>query len=219
MTMNSRDRARRSGSIFRVRLVRFSARWVAVAAAGGCGRCPPLADAPILPADVTHAPIRAGLVAADAEFVPEVCVDHVRVGELGGGHYGKYAPLGRSVRLAPYLSGKWLDEVLRHELCHAVDRQNDLVRGREDQFTDAWSIDWTDGGERREAAEGFAHVCELGRDALAALWQPTCPGDPDLRAARVVRDEVYGVGADRHRAHGSSRSRRPRGRPTPGARW
>ncbi len=165
---------------------------LAVAAVAGCRECEPLAETPIFGATVEQAwGIHAVLERMHDEVVPAVCLTHVRAverfpREVGG----RYNSATRGIRLLREVPPEYLQEVLGHEICHAVDIQNDLVKGREDLFFYAepdpiWA-------ERRLANEAFAVTCALGRDALAAVGPAECPDVPDLRAVEAIRADVYG---------------------------
>ena len=163
-----------------------------VAVLAGCRECEPLADTPIFGASVERAwGVHAVLERMDDEVVPPVCLTHVRsVERFAKDAGGRYNSATRGIRLLHEVPPDYLQRVLGHEICHAVDLQNDLVKGREELFfyeepSELWP-------ERRLPNEAFADTCALGRDALAAIGTAECPDVPDLRAVEAIRADVYG---------------------------
>ncbi len=136
----------------------------------GCATCPPLGEVPIRNADGQTGLIRDELAAFGEETVLDVCIDHVRVGAYRYG--GRYNRATHGVRIA-----RDTDEhvvwALRHEVCHGVDVQNDLL----------------DGDENRET---FAERCANGGPSLAVLTETGCATEPSVRETLQVRDAVFG---------------------------
>lgn len=166
----------------------------------GCSPCPRLGDVAVRGADPTRrAEVVDELEQLDRDLALDVCIDHVRtdvaLAERDGVRLeGTYDAVSHGVRLAADLETTDLGPVLRHEVCHAVDLQHRIVKDDEQAFV------YPDPPPVRDArlpAEAFADTCALGPEALRALGPSdprlvSCPGDPDLRAANVVSDLVYG---------------------------
>jgi hypothetical protein len=73
-------------------------------------------------------------------------------------------------------------QMTRHELCHALDRQEDLARSTSllDGVVDRLEPGWPDGlyqTKREELSEAMAELCDEG-PATTTLLDPECPGDP-----------------------------------------
>jgi len=149
-----------------------------LAAASGCGRddCEPRVTGatPSQAAQIesTFASFQAAL-SADLHL----CVPKITVGPVQGHWEGEYGPWSKKIRIEH--TG---DRILEHELCHAVDYQNDLDL---DLFDPGLAADVYEHNEQNEV---FASVCE---DAFytARLTETGCPHDDgDLRAVQYVGD-------------------------------
>jgi hypothetical protein len=140
--------------------------------------------------ELTEVPVRGGtdeqqqivastMVQMQEAVVPPVCVDHVRLGSVWWHTQaeGVYNTVTRGIRLDREVDEETLVDHLRHELCHAVDVQNDLIEGG------------------RDAREDFAFTCQVGPEPLSVLWGD-CPLDPDLEGTWRVQREVYGLSAE-----------------------
>ena len=118
-----------------------------------------------------------------------LCVPTVRVvDELSGDRGGVYNSVTRHVRL-----GEVHDELVYHELCHAVQYQNGIPVDGED-----WTLSDAAAEERGDVAaprkEAFAMTCALALD-LAFLLQDACSYDPaGMDALFEVRDLFVGPG-------------------------
>ncbi|MEQ1566632.1 MAG: hypothetical protein ABMA64_13405 [Myxococcota bacterium] len=157
-----------------------------LAAALGCGEaCPPLSRVRVSGGEPEAERAVVGvLTQLERELALPVCIDHVRIGWIeGAAHLGAYNPVTRGIRVAADTPPEDLPTVVRHEVCHGVDRQNDVVRDHPGVFDDA------DAGGR-EAAESFAWACQEGRAPFSVLWDDGCP---TTAAAEVLRDEVFAV--------------------------
>lgn len=158
-----------------------------------CAPCPPLAEVPVRGGTEAQRALAEETLAemADALALP-VCVDRVRFGGWAPfvHKYGSYSTVTHRVSVEPAANEDEVPIVVRHEVCHAVDTQNDVVDGRKDVFVLA---DPETGEDLyRPGREPFAVLCAYGAAALAPLWDAECVDDPDLRGAQIVRHEVYG---------------------------
>jgi hypothetical protein len=139
--------------------------------------------------------IRAGLRVAEDTLALPICIDHVRMGHIWESKHaeGAYNTVTRGIRLQEEVELETLSRNLRHELCHAVDVQNELLGGHEELFyyPDGYVV--PDISERRLVKEAFANTCQVGAEPLVFLWAEDCPGDPDLEGTRLVQREVYGL--------------------------
>ncbi|MEQ1568157.1 MAG: hypothetical protein ABMA64_21130, partial [Myxococcota bacterium] len=154
----------------------------------GCGEpCPPLSRVPVSGgAAAAEGAISDVLAQLERELALPVCVDHVRIGWISGSHHrGMYNPVTRGVRVAADEPLDGLEMVVRHEVCHAVDYQNDVVRDHPGVFDAA-------DASRSDAGESFAWACQVGRAPFEAWWDDGCPTSA---AAEVLRDEVFSVSA------------------------
>ncbi len=156
----------------------------------GCATCPPLGDVPIDGGTADQrATVGQELSSLEGALALYTCVDHVRIGGFfRPDRGGSYDRLTRRVALLDELETEDLPKVLRHEVCHAVDLQNGLVKDDEESFFYAVPPDVTD---HKLPNEAFADTCSLGQDTLLALWGVECAGDPDLRAAQLVSEQVW----------------------------
>jgi hypothetical protein len=129
-------------------------------------------------------------------LVQPVCVDHVRIGRVWWHRRaeGVYNTVTRGIRLDREVDDETLVVNLRHELCHAVEVQNELIEGNEELFS---FPEWDDPpyGKRRLSQEAFAFTCQVGPGPLSVLWRD-CPQDPDLEGTRLVQREVYGLASE-----------------------
>jgi len=145
---------------------------VSVVCATGCGdRCgPPESRGG---SDVEQAAAEDEAVDFLGRMRQEVCVARIRLGNLEGTSIGKYSPASRRIKVE---KDRALDEVrstVRHELCHALQFQQDLdLTGPE--FFLALPIDVPD-DER--PGETWAYTCQQGPEP-SFLMGDTCPGDP-----------------------------------------
>ncbi len=89
----------------------------------------------------------------------------------GDGASGSYNTLSHGIRVdTDPPDHASIELVLTHELCHAVDRQNNVRR----KASEPWAIDPGDADELggRAETEAFALWCELGVDSLALADHP-----------------------------------------------
>jgi hypothetical protein len=159
----------------------------------GCAgsSCPPLDQVPIRNAEPEQeTTLQDELSRAAADFALPVCIDHVHVGGIVRHEWGAYNTVTHGVRIAHEVALDDLPWILRHEICHGVDRQNDVVKDHPSVFD---ADDSSAGSVRRGEAEAFAELCQDGASRFRLLWDQDCPGDPDLAAQQVVRTEVYGL--------------------------
>jgi hypothetical protein len=99
---------------------------------------------------------------------------------------GRYTHEHRSIELSGLLQPTDLRIVLRHELCHALDRQEGLA----DQAVQPWQdlavqVSQEYVGDRQRRSEALAQQCELGPIGAAAIAAVPCPTDADLEGASV----------------------------------
>lgn len=80
---------------------------------------------------------------------------------------GTYERVGRTIRVDPDPTGVSMEEVLRHELCHAIDLQNGLSNDHAPWPLDPNTPLLTDIPSHQLTAESFAIWCEMGPDVLA----------------------------------------------------
>lgn len=100
----------------------------------------------------------------------------------------------RTIWVAPGLDELGLRHVLRHELCHAIDFQHDLVRRTDapEVFDDSVFAAALVGTEDHRRNEAMAKVCELGPATVHALVEPCTGEDSALTAvARWVESNIY----------------------------
>jgi hypothetical protein len=98
---------------------------------------------------------------------------------------GRYFPIGRRVTISPEVDASDLYETVHHELCHALDVQNNLSEGMGE------SLGFVSPTTRRERREAFAGVCEHGEYALDLMHQPECVVTPGTVAVDAVRREAF----------------------------
>jgi hypothetical protein len=115
---------------------------------------------------------------------------------LYGRVVGRYVPLPDRIEIDPDVRGPLLERVVRHELCHALDFDEDLVT-RPHPVWDAlvlrlFHLGRVDAagleGPRNRRSEAFAQFCDLG-PLLAQALADGCPGDPadvDYAAAWIL---------------------------------
>lgn len=115
---------------------------------------------------------------------------------------GRYWVAQRRIRILDSVEGAELERVVRHELCHAVDLQGDLLSRPDPTFDtlvervraqEAHPLHPVVGESRRaDRGELFANLCEYG-PARTHLVATPCPGDPEYlaAAARWLEDEVW----------------------------
>jgi hypothetical protein len=180
-------------------------RWVPAVWLVACTPHFDLPDAPIVGASpALRAQLRAELAAFDAAIGPgRIVLREVRVVDQIGGDddiAGGY----RNERVHLRIDDPMPTFTLRHELCHAVHVQEDLLRDAHPLFDLAAAGLFTGddtyvaalGGHyrsaRRQRTEAMASFCELGPTALDALLTP-CPGEAPLAAdlAAWMFDHVY----------------------------
>ncbi len=179
------------------------AGWLLVAA--GCGGHP-----------LGEVPIRGGtphqvqvVRAALADFERWVGAGRIELGPvtfrpMSGGWTGRYQVTSRRVQLREDLEGDALRVVTHHELCHALDHQEDLLSDEVAAF-DALVAEVRDdaqhplharleGSERSDRSEILANLCERG-PAWTHLLTAPCPGDPAplllAPAASWLEEEVW----------------------------
>jgi hypothetical protein len=119
------------------------------------------------------------------ELIPDVCIQRVVVRDLKDDLEGRYSPLLHRVEIEPGLHEALLGEVVRHELCHALQDQAGL-----DVSGDTWHLESSgapDGHD--EEKESFAFTCAKG-PLTAHLFSETCPGDMDgVEAWRLIGEQ------------------------------
>lgn len=143
---------------------------------------------------------------AIAEFEGWIGPGRVELGRVTFGGIdrgaGRYWPDARRIRLVEELQGPALRRVVRHELCHAVDHQDDLLNAADPVFDrlveqvrndDGHPLHDVVGRSRRvDRSELFAQLCENGPAWTHVVANP-CPGDPAelAPAAQFIEDEVW----------------------------
>ena len=156
-----------------------------------CGDCPSLPDVPVrsaLPEE--ERTIRAALREMDQLLALPVCVDHVRVGGVQRDDVlGRYNVVTRGVRISANASPGLLDDILRHEVCHAVDLQHDLVAGCPGCYGPPVTSNVT--LDAKGDNEAFAVACAPG-EALLTLWSSSC-ANAEFPGHQRVRSVVFGV--------------------------
>lgn len=143
-----------------------------VVCAAGCGdRCgPPDARGGT---DVEQAAAEDEAVDFLGRMREEVCVPRIKLGTLRGTSIGRYSPGSRRIKVEKDRALGEVRSTVRHELCHALQFQQDLdLTGPE--FFLALPIDVPD-DER--PGETWAYTCQQGPEP-AFLMGDTCPGDP-----------------------------------------
>lgn len=175
--------------------------WTAALALAAC-RYHDLADAPIHGATAEQeAAIRAEMEAFDAAVGPgRTRIAGVWIEELPEGRAGQFLRARRRVELDPE-DGLHRDTLV-HELCHALDADEDLWKDPlmatlaegffDPDYADAPTDPAATRTQRSRQREAFASFCETG--AVAAWAQrDRCPDDPpELEAiARFYSDRVY----------------------------
>lgn len=174
----------------KIRLV--IATFIFAGGSAGCADCPAVEDTQVVGGtEGQQVVVRNALAALSAELEAPVCIDHVRLGaSLREGIAGAYNAATRGVRLSRDLDTDRVASVTRHEVCHGVDLQNDIVARSDGAFVYPSPPEVIDA---HVANEAFAVTCEASAATLSVLWASDCPLDPDLRGASVVREEVYGL--------------------------
>jgi hypothetical protein len=162
-----------------------------------CADCPPLDEIRVRGGtEAQAAAAEEELARLEDTLALPVCIDHVRIGGWTSTAHreGVYSRLTHVVGVHRDSEPERVREVVRHEVCHGVDLQNDLVDPDAD-WPSIYEEQLYDGYEPEEldAREIFAMSCEPGPDALAALWHQDCPGDADLYVTRMVTDRVFGL--------------------------
>jgi hypothetical protein len=143
---------------------------------------------------------------AIAEFEGWIGAGRVELGRVTFGGIdrgaGRYWPDARRIRIEEGLQGSALRRVVHHELCHAVDHQDDLLDAADPVFDrlvdqvrgdDRHPLHDVVGRSRRvDRSELFAQLCENG-PAWNHVVANSCPGDPAelAPAASWIVDEVW----------------------------
>jgi hypothetical protein len=144
---------------------------VIVAALVGCGDCPPpqVSGGTASERDEVEETVAEFLEA----LVEPICVDHLRLADAMHHRNGSYHSITHRVRVLSGMSSAETQKVVRHELCHAVQRQQDV-----DVDDEVWSM--TAPGYSRAAVgmEAFARTCEVGPETLWLLGE-SCADDTD----------------------------------------
>jgi hypothetical protein len=154
----------------------------------GCATCPPLSEVPVRGGtDAEQAEVEAELVRLERDLALPVCIDRVRLHKTLSKGYGLY---DRATHIIALEHDTALRPVLRHEVCHGVDYQNDVVLGREALFPYPDASPVSDAYEPNEA---FAVICAVGPEGLGPMWDSECPEESDMRALHIVREEVWGL--------------------------
>ncbi|MEZ4237719.1 MAG: hypothetical protein R3F59_16535 [Myxococcota bacterium] len=158
-------------------------RVAALALAAGCAQQVPLDEVPVLHGtDAQAATVQRGIAAFEAASgAGRVTLRRIVFDDVYGA-LGQYDSVHQRVRLDHALHGAVLERVLRHELCHALDFQEDLVADPDprwdDQVRTLFRLGAVDtaglDGPRIRRSEAFARYCELGPLVAHALRDP-CP--------------------------------------------
>jgi hypothetical protein len=135
----------------------------------------------------------------------------IEVSEGPGGqlkdHAGRYDRLTARIQLSGDLHPSVFPLTLRHELCHALDAQENLLVRPVPAFDDVASRILHDedhplngnlgSGRRRHRAEVFAYVCQQAPLGTALLARP-CPGESDEYAevATWINDKAWTAAPD-----------------------
>jgi hypothetical protein len=110
--------------------------------------------------------------------------------------WGTWSGDERTIRVDHSLEGRLLADVVRHELCHAIDEQSGFKSGQ--RPWPALPIPTRDGSDAARRKELFADLCGLGEPDLALLrtiGHPCLP--PDIAAAAdEIGEWVYPSSAD-----------------------
>lgn len=177
-------------------------RWLACLLLWGCGLPGPaifsLSLAPIVDGTPElEAIARSEMLAFDERVGPgRVRLSELRFGGAKAGTSGTYFIGPQTIGVDPIESEGELRDVIRHELCHALDHQNLLVDGRNALWTAALAeFPAPLGGYYVDKVhlaphELFAAVCQHGPLLSGALASP-CPGDNPLAldiAAALIAD-------------------------------
>jgi hypothetical protein len=167
-----------------------------VASLSGCsfGDCLPLEHVPIRNATAAERAVVADELTRLADsVVAEVCVAAVTIGGFAKTAHqgGVYSAVTRRVSLGETADPEDLRLPLRHEVCHAVDLQNDIVRDTGKEFFRL--LDPATGEDLEPPGhEPFALLCAYGASALDAA-DGSCIDDPDLMGLLQIRSSVYGL--------------------------
>lgn len=159
--------------------------------------CPALGAVPVRGGSAAERSlVSSELARLGSDVVAPVCVARVTIGGwariLHQG--GSYSTVTRQISLAPSVVETDLVTPLRHEVCHAVDFQNNIV---EDTGKSAFRmVDALTGEDlERPGHEPFAVLCSYGAEALEPL-RGRCSLDPDLTGIRAIREQVFGFADD-----------------------
>jgi hypothetical protein len=177
--------------------------WTLLGMWTGCKPLAPLSEVPLLGgSQEQRALVSEQLAAFEGWSGPErVQLRSIRFVEQEGSHLGRYHLRQKRIELAPHLTGDTLAVTLRHELCHALERQEDLVSTLP-QFQnlaedlELEGIDLIRDGKLDsgvlEQSEVMALLCEEG-PASTLLAQLSCPTDsPGLEVVgRWFAEQVW----------------------------
>jgi hypothetical protein len=169
----------------------------------GCGSVP-LAEVPIVGGSPE---VRDEVIHAVNRFerwvgVGRISLREIRIEDAGPGHLGAYGRISRTIRIDDRPMGRLQrEEVVFHELCHALDYQERLVQRRSDLWQaldEAFAARGRSPGpsgvrQRRVDAERFAILCEQG-PVWAQLVERECPADdlqPFADLAAWLLDDVW----------------------------
>lgn len=159
-------------------------RWCLVVVLGGAGcRFVPLAEVPVDGGtDEQRAIVQEVLDEIDRTLGLDVELRKIRFANVDEHRYGAYNSVTKTVRLGFEIEEEVLRFTLRHEICHAVDFQNDL--SMTDEALDpvaTWyrARDWMHQERTRPARkEAFALGCGEGAAMLEAV-AGACDDDPE----------------------------------------
>lgn len=168
--------------------------------AAACSR--PLSEAPVLGGSAEQRELARQTMSA---FDRDVGVGRVELRSLrfaDGAYAGGYSPGTREIRVAADLPVDLVPLVVRHELCHAVDYQEDLLEDRGTPWDDQVRPLFDSGlivvdasaypDARTRRSETFATLCGQGA-FVAGLAADRCADDPDDAEvlAEWLLDVVY----------------------------
>lgn len=169
----------------------------------GCG-CPDLADIEITDPDGVAT---EGMVEELSQAVEDfaawtgrdaVCVGELRIQEDVAWHGGDSSPSGRlqpgRKRISIEASGENLREIAFHELCHALDHEEQLAWPNRASLDTSLVPSGSCTDDRCLVEEAFATACEAGPQQawpLAAVVEDSCGGPAIQPIWRMLYEEVW----------------------------
>ena len=108
---------------------------------------------------------------------------------------GSYGRVSRNVQIDSGAAP--LREVVRHELCHAVDLQNGLSAAHSNDFAERAMADEYP-TKSRARWEGFANACQRGGLPIRLATDVTCNDDPVAEVWNHLRADVFDRPLPRH---------------------